>query len=190
MQNIFFYFIFFVLVKFSNAQGLSPSETPLPLSVGTKLSYEVTQGQEHYPFIVGLRKFSLAEKIITWEMPTKEKKGEVLMTSDAIKSGKRIVNYFGEPQMIFARKTAVWLSLALSQKVENKEAFELEIDKEALQTFTFEKENELILLFDGQPQLYTAYLYTNEKKDRKLLLLPIKEKCALIVGMDIGFQLA
>lgn len=141
--------------------------TSFSLTKGTKLIYNVEQGDNEYQFIMKITELDKGVSF-DWEMTAPvNRSGSVTMTPEAMKNAVALFNYFSGGKTTLTDETSAFISRGAYKAIEEKKAVSLSVNGK-----------------NGTPELFEALKGTTSEKNGSIYIDYIKP----VNGKDYSFD--
>lgn len=168
----------------------APLDKTIPIKAGSKLRFQITQGDDYKNFDVALKIFSTSEISFDWSIGEGLMNGQTKMTSNALKKGASLLNYFKPNEHYqLTDKTCVWVSQEVFNVAKSKKSIRIDTGKGVF-LFDFKKSPKdatCLYLLKGEKRKAPILVGMNEEKGYIINILN-DPKNPLIVSMILDFD--
>lgn len=179
-----------LMLSMGNAQTETTPKTEIEIKVGTQLVYEVNSADDTYQFIVTIKKLG-KEIAFDWEMTAPiNQKGTIEMTKEALKSSRKLHNYFTSGTTRLTDKTSVWISESMWNAIYSDEGavnFAIEGDNNIDEYFANE-DFEFDVKYKGKTVQMDVTPVTSLFSGKGINIWKNKD-FPIITGMKLGFMI-
>lgn len=178
-----------VLIGCSNRTKGAVAKQGIVLMEGSDLIYEVTVGDETYPFELNINQFGDELISFDWDMDG-ARSGTIAMHGDVLVTATNLYNYFSGGYKSLKEETSVWVSKDLFKALKSGKPVEIGLGKGKKETFKLSGPETYSF---GQKSDNTSYnlpvfIVLSEDQKKEIWIADDPEN-RLIVMMNLDFRI-